>query len=262
MKEQEFIPTFSIITVCWNDQVGLEKTYQSLLQQECKDFEWIVVDGNSTDASKLFLKGLPEGVCAWSSEPDNGLYDAMNKGLHKSTGRYVTFLNSGDIFADGQVLAVIKSEALGQDSPDFIYGDGLEHISDEENILKKARSHKWLWYGMFTHHQSMFYKRELIGSLKYRLEYKLAADYGFTTEFLKKSDEITYVPTPICVFEGGGLTSTGSAHILGMKEQWRVGRKLQGKSFVFSLATLSLHLMKHAALRLAPSIVQALRYKK
>lgn len=261
MNEDNMKYFFSVITVCWNDKDGLIRTHQSMREQTCKDFEWIIVDGDSSDGSKSFLEQLSLKDSTWTSEPDEGLYDAMNKGMAEAKGGYIIFMNSGDVLADPDVLNIIKNEACEKGLPDFIYGDAFDRFSNGANLLKKAKTHQWLWYGMFTHHQAMFYKRSAIGNLKYRLEYKLAADYGFTSEFLRQVNHIEYVGIPICIFESGGLTSTWSAHMIGIKEQWVVGRKLQKKSIIFCLLTLSLHLIKHAVVRLFPRVMRLVRYK-
>lgn len=253
------VKVFSIITVCRNNIEGLKATYQSIRTQSYRDYEWIVIDGASTDGTRSFLELLPPDGCRWISEPDRGLYDAMNKGIVMAAGRYLFFLNGGDRFASSDVLKKVGQEA--EKGPDFIYGDSIERFANGRLLYKKARNSAYLWYGMFTHHQAMFYKKETVGDTRYRLEYKLAADYAFTSEFLKDAQEVVYLPFSICLFEGGGATSTGKAHFLGMREQWSVGRKIQKKSFIFTLATFVLHLLKHAIIRVLPGLVSRVRYK-
>lgn len=254
-------PMFSIVTVCMSDKLGLMNTYNSLVRQSCDDYEWIVVDGGSQDGTRGFLEALPPGTCSWISEPDEGLYDAMNKGIESASGEYLLFLNSGDTLARENVLHLVKDEIQEQAYPDFVYGDACEHDRAGQSFLKKSRRIHWLWYGMFTHHQAMFYKRAKVGKIRYRLEYKIAADYGFTSEFLQSSHSNIYMPIPICVFQGGGLTSKRAAQLMGMREQWRIGRKIQHKGVAFSLVTLLLHLTKHAMLRITPRFFHVLRYE-
>jgi putative colanic acid biosynthesis glycosyltransferase len=187
-------PLFSIITVTKNNRQGLLATRESIEAQSCRNFEWIVIDGNSSDGTKDIL---PAGAV---SEDDEGLYDAMNKGIDRAQGDYLLFLNAGDTLADMDILATLARAAKGQ--PDFIYGDALE----TGGFYKKARPHDKAGWGMFTHHQAMLYGRERIGALRYNHTLKIAADYGFTARFLQRVERIHYIPCAICVFEEGGIS--------------------------------------------------------
>jgi putative colanic acid biosynthesis glycosyltransferase len=151
----------SIITVTLNNCDGLKKTAQSITYQTFKDFEWIIIDGNSTDGTKKFLKNCEANII---SETDDGLYDAMNKGMKRAKGQYLLFLNAGDIFASASTLDNIYNQA--NDDTDFIYGDALE-IYHGRDIYKHARPHEFALSGMFTHHQSMLYRRAAIENLRY-----------------------------------------------------------------------------------------------
>lgn len=206
-------PLFSIITVTKDNTPGLLATRRSIDAQSCRNFEWIVIDGDSTDGTKEIL---PANAI---SEPDNGLYDAMNKGLERARGDYLLFLNAGDTLADMDILATLTRAAKGQ--PDFMYGDALE----TGGSYKKARPHDKGAWGMFTHHQAMLYRRERIGGLRYDTDYEIAADYDFTARFLKNALSIHYIPAALCIFETGGVSQRNMTR--GRKEQFRA-RKLHG----------------------------------
>ena len=256
-------PMFSVITICLNNKDGLIRTYQSLKSQSCDDYEWIIVDGVSTDGTVEFLKSLPKtDMISWKSEADSGLYDAMNKGMALARGDYLLFLNSGDELTGTDVLEVVKANALQNSKPSLIYGDALELCQDGSCVRKNAYSWKRVWYGMFTHHQSIFYSRKKLGKQNYRLDYRIAADYAFTCEFLMRVDDVHYVDVPICLFEGGGLTSSGKVHIEGMREQWKIGRDIMKRSFVQRLGVLSAHLVKHVLKRVSPKLYKWMRYKE
>lgn len=150
----------------------------------------------------------------------------MNKGIEKATGDYLLFLNAGDILAESGILAKIAAR-IG--SEDFIYGDSIE-----SGYQKPARSHKNILSGMVTHHQAMLYKRQTIGSLRYDPSYKIAADYKFTLEFLKKTGKALYCPFPICIFEPGGLSQRQVR--LGRNEQFRARRELNACSLPLNAA--------------------------
>lgn len=257
---------FSIITVCLNNREGLIRTFDSIKKQAYCNFEWIVIDGGSTDKTVGFLKEIESlyviKKLQWISEPDDGLYDAMNKGLKLSNSGYLLFLNSGDVLSSSSVLESVEAFCKKRNYPDFVYGDAYDCLSNGEVLYKTAYSHRRLWYGMFTHHQAMFYKLSLIKGLKYRLVYSIAADYAFTSEFLKMATSVAYLSIPICFFEGGGLTSISSTHLIGMKEQWKIGQTIQGKGLFFSCITFLLHLIKHGLNRFVPKIARTLRYKR
>lgn len=266
MSTFEAHPLFSIVTVCLNDKEGLIRTQQSIFSQTNSNYEWIVIDGVSRDGTKEFLEQLSGEECQWISEPDKGLYDAMNKGVEKAAGRYLLFLNSGDEFASPSVLQEVFNMMPRECLPDFIYGDSLERRRDGELIYKSARHHKYIWYGMFTHHQSMFYARNALGAIRYRSDYPIAADYALTSEMLSRQLavplNIVRVSSPICIFEGGGITSSSINHFRGMKEQWRVGRNILKRSVFQCTQTAILHISKHIFLRVFPILHQRLRYGK
>ena len=213
-------PLFSIITVTLNNSGGLQKTYSSLHSQTYKDYEWIVIDGASTDSTAAFLDSIPD--LSYISEPDNGLYDAMNKGIDCAQGQYLIFMNAGDIFASTETLQTI-AETITTKLPDFIYGDALE-IFEGKDKYKSSRDIFFIHDGMVTHHQAMIYKKSILGDLKYNLHYKIAADYDFTVRFVAQSQNISYLSTPLCLFESGGVSESNAR--TGRIEQFKIRRAL------------------------------------
>ena len=208
-------PFLSVVTITRNNLAGLRATADSILMQSCKDFEWIIIDGNSNDGTKDFLVSLPAD---WISEPDGGIYDAMNKGLDRAKGRYVIFMNAGDCFSDADIVATL--ERAGRYDPDFIYGDALE----TGGFYKKARTASRIGFGMPTHHQAMLYRHAAIGDLRYDTKYKIAADYDFTARFLNIAPKTHYIPCAICIFDTGGISQTNQK--LGRAEQLSARRQL------------------------------------
>ena len=114
-------PPLSIVTVVFNDLKGLNETYKSLKSQTFTNFEWIVIDGGSTDGTKEFIQNDNQLVKTYTSEPDNGIFDAMNKGIKLATGTWITFLNAGDTYTKPTVLEYIFSQNLSNKT--FIYSD-------------------------------------------------------------------------------------------------------------------------------------------
>lgn len=215
---------FSIITVTRNNIKGLKATAQSVLAQDCDDYEWWVIDGASDDASPEWLTGQSEAH--WISEPDQGIYDAMNKGIERAQGAYLIFMNAGDQFADPHVLAHIKARLDAcEDRPDFIYGDSLEAGSGETAWLKPAKSHEKYRLGMFTHHQAMLYARKTLGAIRYDTRYKIAADYDLTVRFLQKAETALKIDRTICLFESGGISQQNAK--LGRAEQADIRQNLK-----------------------------------
>lgn len=214
---------FTIVTVTRNNLQGLQQTYSSLQHQTFHGFEWLVIDGASEDGTVDFL--IPTEA-TFLSEPDTGIYDAMNKGLIHANGYYILFLNAGDALADENTLRRLASyiEEM-QETPDFIYGDALESIPGEAPAYKPARPYAKSAYGMFTHHQAMLYRHDLVGDLRYDTDYKIAADYKFTLQVLARSKTIVYCPFPLCLFESGGLSQQRAAQ--GRNEQVSIRKELQ-----------------------------------
>ena len=237
-----------IITVTRNNLAGLKRTHESLNQQVCRDFEWLVIDGASTDGTPEYLNNLSSpshcvgvgmGLLKYISEPDTGIYDAMNKGIERASGRYLLFLNAGDILSTPDVLEKLKSSISDED---FIYGDSLE-----SGHYKKAASHNNIKFRMFTHHQSMLYRRDPVGDLRYDTRYKIAADYKFTAEFIQRSKDFLYCPIALCDFEPGGISQQQVTQ--GRREQFRIRRDLGLCSLpvnvgIYGLQTLVMALRK------------------
>lgn len=256
------MPLLSIITITYNNAAGLTKTAQSVTEQTNKDFEWIIIDGASTDETREILKTTSANTIV--SEPDRGIYDAMNKGIAKSNSDYLLFLNAGDCLSDSETTAHIVS-ALST-KPDFLYSDALEHnIDNNTKHLKPAR----LWHkidrGMFTHHQAMIYKTSIIKEhkLQYDTNYQIAADYKLTLQYLKhcKTDNITYLKsTPICLFECGGVSQTQST--TGRNEQYKIRKEQKTCSFLFNLYVLITQLISWQIAKLCPSVYNVIRGKK
>lgn len=209
IRAEEKIPRFSIVTITRNHRAGLAATAASIQTQTCTDYEWIIIDGASTDGTQADFHNYTSAILI--SEPDAGIYDAMNKGLDLCTGDYVIFMNAGDQFADVLTLEMIAD--FTNTPPDFIYGDSLEG-----NHYKSARPYHTISQNMFTHHQAMIYNRAVLGDLRYNLDYKIAADYDLTLRFLKRAKRIVYIPAAICIFEQGGVSQRQAA--LGRHEQF------------------------------------------
>jgi len=215
---------FSIITVTFNDAISLSQTKNSVLSQNYKDYEWIIVDGKSTDNTSEILSEIEIDRVCIISEKDAGLYDAMNKGIFSANGEYLIFLNSGDIFDNNNLLSKVAKSI--NNNPHLIYGDSKE-ISEQNKIFyKKSRPLWWSEIGMFTHHQSIFYNRKLIldKNIKYNLKYTIAADYDFTLNVIRYSDRCLYLPFSFCIFQQGGISHKNWKDGLSQQNEIRKNR--------------------------------------
>ena len=233
-------PLISIVTICRNDFEALERTYRSVIVQNRSLYEWIVIDGASTDATLAFLKKLPPEVAQWLSEPDKGIYDAMNKGIQRSKGAYCVFMNAGDEFADKDTLTAIAP--FLDSSNDIVYGDAIE-VFDGREAYKSAFPADRHWYSMFTHHQAIVYRRASIVT-GYDLSFRLLADWALTSRLIMNGARTTYVPTALCKFHRGGSSDNQKLRVLSDRELWRIYREVHQRSL---LPALALFAVKRAA---------------
>lgn len=214
------VPMLSIVTVVYNSEQYLERTIQSILNQSFKDVEHIILDGNSKDKTLDIIKKYNDQIAFWKSEPDKGIYDAMNKAQNFASGKYIMFLNSGDEFCDFQVLENVFKNTTS----DVYYGDTV--ITDESgNALRNRRlrpPQKLTWkdfkYGMLVCHQSIIIKREL--SKQYDTNYKIAADIDWAIRSIKDAKLITNTGINISKFMEGGMSS--QHHKRGLQERFEI----------------------------------------
>lgn len=217
----------TVITINFNNASGLRRTLESIPEIETDSWEWIVVDGASSDCSLEYLKEYKGKLDLLISEPDNGLYDAMNKGLSSSKGEFVWFLNSGDILFDKSTFKIIlESIKLGE--VDFIYGDA-QYINSENQplgLMSKVKPQKFpeklskgsFRFGMSVCHQSMIVRKDFCDL--YSLDYRYAADIDWSLNVLKKNPQTLNLNRVIAGFEEGG-TSTQSMR-LAMRERFNI----------------------------------------
>lgn len=205
----------SIITINYNNIQGLEKTYRSVVSQTWQDFEWIIIDGGSTDGSKEFIEEHQDKFSYWCSEPDTGVYNAMNKGISKASGEYSFFLNSGDIFHDEKNLYYIwQSNHDG----DVVYGDWIRLYPDRSVIMKSPQNPTLAWFlSNNICHQAMFIKTSLLKKKGYDERFKIFGDWARWIEMSYEGRSFEYVPIIVCDFAVGGLSD--NAGELGNRER-------------------------------------------
>jgi glycosyltransferase involved in cell wall biosynthesis len=226
------IPVFSIITVTYNASFRLERTIQSILSQSWPHIEYIIIDGASTDGTQEIIRNYESGIAKWISEPDKGLYDAMNKGLRFATGDYVWFINAGDtIHNSTSIEQIISQLATVQLQPAIIYGEteimdaaghslGMRRLKAPEILTWKSFK-----MGMLVCHQSFIVKREI--AEEYDLKYKYTADYDWCIRCMKKADTIFNTRRILSSFMEAGLSAANRKDSL--KERYRIMCENYGK---------------------------------
>jgi putative colanic acid biosynthesis glycosyltransferase len=261
LRRVEAMAKISIITVCRNDLKGLETTFESIKIQNCDDFEWWVVDGGSADGTVEWLGENHRLRGSWISEPDNGIYDAMNKGIGLAAGDYLLFMNSGDMFADPDVISkLVHTIEQEKTAPDFVYGDALDIAECGESYYRKALHISYIKLGMITRHQSMLYRRELVASERYPSSFKLSGDYALTASTLmRKGAKILQVKFPICRFAMGG---THDEHRLkALREDFRIRNEILEENYLACLLLFSVHWLHHYIRKLFPNMNKRFIYK-
>ncbi|MDF1573646.1 MAG: glycosyltransferase family 2 protein [Bacteroidales bacterium] len=240
-------PLISVITVVYNGEKHIGRTVQSVMDQTYRQIEYIIVDGESTDHTLEVIAGF-KGVDRVISEPDQGLYDAMNKGLKVASGDYVWFLNAGDqIYQNDTVEKMFR----GLDGlPDIIYG-GTMIIDEKQNEigdrrLKPPGRLTWRSFrqGMVVCHQSILVKREL--APMYNLDYRFSADIDWAIRSVRSSARIHNTSLILSRFLEGGLTEH---HIkAGLKERFKIMKQYYGliptilRHFIFGVRLTNYYL--------------------
>lgn len=222
---------FSIITASYNSLPTLPEAMRSLFEQQHADFEWIVVDGLSNDGTQDWLMGQTDERLRYISEKDNGIYEALNKGLEMSTGDVVGFLHADDLFAHPHVLSRIAT-CFERDKCDGVYGD-LQYVRADDTgmILRDWRGRDFtMWqleHGWMPAHPTLFIRRCLYKENGgFDLSFQIAADYDFMLRLMKKPGyKWTYLPMLITLMRWGGVSNQWGNWISKKCEDWRVIRK-------------------------------------
>lgn len=206
------LPTISIITVVYNGYAFLEASIQSIISQTYAHKEYIVIDGGSEDGTVDIIQKYAAHIHYWVSEPDRGIYDAMNKGLQAATGDYVLFINAGDQLNTHITLSSIFY-SVSQEA-DVIYGE--THLIDKEGKVLGTRStlstrklpqklkYQDVLYGMSVSHQSFIVKREM--APLYDARYRCSADIDWVIRSLKKSKKTVNAQVVIAKYLIGGFS--------------------------------------------------------
>ena len=211
----------SIVTVCFNVEKTLAGTMKSVLEQTYRPLEYILIDGNSTDKTVDIIQSMQplfekKGIeLRWLSEPDKGIFDAMNKGVRLSSGRWVNFMNAGDVFVDGDAISRLFAANICPDTK-VVYGDTLRRKSYAV-VPAKGNIPEVTPKLMPACHQSMFTDREEMDAHPFDLSYRLAADYHFVYNLYKRGGKMQYVSVDVSLCEA--IEGVSSVHKLDVKRE-------------------------------------------
>lgn len=189
----------SVVTVCYNACEIVEKTILSVISQTYNQIEYIVIDGNSKDGTQDIIKRYQDKINYYISEPDRGIYDAMNKGIAAASGEYILFMNAGDTFYNENVLSD-WTESIDNQNADVYYGDVLYNYPYGERYMKAMPLKDIRWTMVFSH-QSVMVASNILKKRLFNLSYKYAADYDCLLRCYMENKSFLYTPIPISIVE-------------------------------------------------------------
>lgn len=205
------MPKLSIITVSLNDAKGLRKTIQSVISQTYKDFEYIVIDGGSTDDSQTVLKAFSENIAYSISEKDNGIYDAMNKGIARAVGDYCLFLNSGDYLVGPDILSEIFSHIITEDvisGAVIFYSDLSPKKHYHSNITSSEITLSDLFEGSLNHQATLIKRSLFVKYGLYEKKFRIISDWIFTINtIIFNNVSFRYLDIPIAYYNVDGKSA-------------------------------------------------------
>ncbi|MBK3333194.1 glycosyltransferase [Persephonella atlantica] len=214
------LPLVSVITVVYNGERYIEGTIQSVINQTYPNIEYIIIDGGSTDRTIDIIKNYEDYIDYWISEPDNGIYDAMNKGLESATGDIIGFLNSDDFYASNNTIEKVVKEFIAQ-KVDSVYGDLIYvNSKDTSKIIRywKSKPYKRGLFkkGWHPPHPTFFVKKEVYEKYGvFNLKFKIAADYELMLRFLEKYQiSSSYISEVLVKMRIGGKSNKNIKNII------------------------------------------------
>ncbi|MES2454372.1 MAG: glycosyltransferase family 2 protein [Bacteroidota bacterium] len=242
-------PKLSVITIVYNNVRDIERSMLSVLNQTYPHIEYIVVDGASNDGTKALIEKFKDRLAHFVSERDQGIYDAMNKGLALATGDYVLFMNSGDeIYAPETVTDVFES-GVGADiyyGETEMYNDQWQSLGQRRHCAPEVFNWKSFRYGMSVSHQAIYIKRSL--AQPYDLQYKYSSDIDWIIKATKNASSIVNTHMYVAKYLVGGISK--KKHLASLKERFRIFTKYYGLipnliNHIFIAANLIGYALRH-----------------
>lgn len=205
----------SIITICYNREATIGKAIESVLNQDYPNIEYLVIDGNSKDGTVAIVQSYADKISTFISEPDKGMYDALNKGLQLATGDLIGLMHSDDEFYDATVVSQIVAAFQNNPTTEGVYGDGIYVSNDaEERIIRDriggAYSLKRVQSGWLPLHPTVYFKRTVMEKYGfYNLDFKIASDTELLLRYLYKHQiKMTYINSYFVKMRMGGLSTS------------------------------------------------------
>jgi glycosyltransferase involved in cell wall biosynthesis len=226
---------FSIITICRNESNKIRETCESIVSQKYYNYEWIVIDGASTDGTISILQEYSRHISILVSESDGGIYEAMNKGLSIAKGKYVVFMNGGDSFASPRVLDKVASSP----DVDLIYGDIFLNSVSGEVVKFPDQLYDGYLLRKTIPHQATFYNMQLFDRIgNFNTSYRIAADYELYVRMLEIAKVSYYhISEPLAICDQDGISSNTKLRKIRRRENHRV-RKKYFKKYLWTLKCL------------------------
>lgn len=219
----------SIITVCYNRKATISKAIESVLAQNYDDVEYIIVDGNSSDGTKEIIESYKDRISQYISEPDNGMYDAINKGLKLATGDVIGLMHSDDEFYDVNAIRKIVARFQYDSSLEGVYGDGVYVSNDANERLIRNRigglfSLNKVKKGWLPLHPTVYLKKSVIDKYGvYNLDFKIASDTEFLLRYLYKYKiKMSYINTYIVKMRMGGMSTNVKQALEVLYEDYKI----------------------------------------
>jgi len=216
----------SIITIVFNDKDHIEKTLLSVINQNIKEIEYIIIDGGSTDGTVDIIRKYENDIAYWSSEKDHGIVDAFNKGIKKATGDIIGLVNSGDFLEPNTLKKVSKT--FENNNADIVYGNMQYWQKNKKEYIYKA-DHRLLTKFMSLNHPAVFVKKEIYN--QYGLfddRYKVAMDYDLMLRFYSKDAKFIYIDDVLSNMALGGVSDVNWQ--LAYRESFNIRKKYMGNS--------------------------------
>ena len=218
--------TITIITIVLNDAKNIEKTLLSVINQNIKQIEYIIIDGGSTDGTVDIIKKYENSIAYWSSQKDNGIVDAFNKGIKKATGDIIGLVNSGD-FLESNTLKKV-SETFKGNHADIVYGNMQYWIQNKKEYIYKA-DHLLLAKFMSLNHPAVFVRKEIYNQYGlFHDTYKVAMDYDLMLRFYSKGAKFKYIDSVLSNMALGGISDVNWQ--LAYRESFNIRKKYMGNS--------------------------------
>lgn len=221
------MPKLTIITIVYNNVRDIERTINSVINQTYKKIEYIIIDGKSTDGTLDIVEKYSNQISKIVSEPDKGIYDAMNKGLALATGDYVLFMNSGDEIYDEHTVQEVFDSSPGADiyyGETEMYNDNWESLGRRRHEAPEQFDWTSFKYGMNISHQAIYIRKSIL--TPYDLKYKYSSDIDWIIKAAKKSSNIVNVHRYVAKYLVGGMSK--KKHRESLKERFQIFTKYYG----------------------------------